>query len=478
MRTYSGWQHENVSFLLGLSGRRALITSAAVLLALQPIASGHLSNAFLLWPCALLLTAAAFVRIAGRTLDEWSQSVAVFTLARRLGQTLFLSGPFNPNHATAAATPDLPGVLTPLRFLDHAGLAVVHHPRHNTYTAIARLAYPGLGLADTQRQDARVNEWGRVLASLCTEANSLIRLQIVHRTLPEPAAALRSWHAQHIAADAPTLAVEIDEELLATAAPAASRRVAHLAVTFDAKRAALAVKAAGGGTTGACAVLERQLNALIHVLAGAELTVEQWLAPRQLAAVLRAAYDPVPALPDDGVEPAQAGPAGAESTWASYRHDSAVSATFSAASWPLAPVHATCLAALLADCAHRRALSLVLEPLGPRDAQRRVLRERTRREAAIRLRRRTGQAPSALETAQLDRAEEQDRERAFGAGLIRFTAYATATATDDAALDEACAELEAAAAHVGIELRRMYGAQETGFAMTLPLGLGLPRTRG
>jgi hypothetical protein len=29
MRTYSGWQHENVSFLLGLSGRRAACARSA-----------------------------------------------------------------------------------------------------------------------------------------------------------------------------------------------------------------------------------------------------------------------------------------------------------------------------------------------------------------------------------------------------------------------------------------------------------------
>ena len=42
---------------------------------------------------------------------------------------------------------------------------------------------------------------------------------------------------------------------------------------------------------------------------------------------------------------------------------------------------------------------------------------------------------------------------------------------------DACAQAEAGAALVGIELRRMYGAQDTGFAMTLPVGLGLPTKR-
>ena len=70
MRTYSGWQHENVSFLLGLSGRRAALCAIGVLLALQPILTGRITNAAILWPAALLAVALAFVRIAGRTADE------------------------------------------------------------------------------------------------------------------------------------------------------------------------------------------------------------------------------------------------------------------------------------------------------------------------------------------------------------------------------------------------------------------------
>jgi hypothetical protein len=46
-RTYSGWQHEKVHFLLGLSGRRAALVGVAVFLGLQPIASGHLTGALM-----------------------------------------------------------------------------------------------------------------------------------------------------------------------------------------------------------------------------------------------------------------------------------------------------------------------------------------------------------------------------------------------------------------------------------------------
>jgi hypothetical protein len=47
-----------------------------------------------------------------------------------------------------------------------------------------------------------------------------------------------------------------------------------------------------------------------------------------------------------------------------------------------------------------------------------------------------------------------------------------------AQLEDACAALEADAAAARIEIRRMWYAQDVGFAMSaLPLGFGLPKKR-
>ena len=121
---------------------------------------------------------------------------------------------------------------------------------------------------------------------------------------------------------------------------------------------------------------------------------------------------------------------------------------------------------------------MVFEPLGPRAAERAVMRERTARHAAARMRQRTGQIVPEHERAAMERAASQDAERAAGHGLVRFTGYATVTVTDPAGLEDACAALEADAAAARIELRRMWFCQDSGFALgALPLGLGLPRKR-
>jgi hypothetical protein len=336
-----------------------------------------------------------------------------------------------------------------------------------------------------------------VLASLCTQDQPIARVQFVSRTVPHSGAALRTWHTEHLDPAAPLASVMANETLLATAAAATCHRHTWLTIAVDARRTPTAIRAAGGGDAGACRVLEQQVRALRALLAGAGITVSHWLDAPELAEVIRTGFDPHaapgldrrraeaddhitrgqrPAVPA-GLDPSLAGPAAAHASWSSYRHDSAFSATYAIHAWPLSPVHATALAALVADTTQRRSFSLVIEPLGPRAAQKAVMLERTKREVGLRLRARTGQAVSAAEQVALERAAAQDAEHAHGSGLARFTGYLTVTVEEADQLPDACAQAEAGAALIGIELRRMYGAQDTGFAMTLPVGLGLPTKR-
>jgi Putative type VII ESX secretion system translocon, EccE len=501
-RTYAGWQHEKVHFLLGLSGRRAALLGVSVFLALQPIASGHLARVFVAWPLSLLLTACVFAHVAGRTLDEWVITVISYNLLKFRHKTNFLSGAFAPGRGTEPPRLDLPGVLAPMRILtatDGAGkdIAVVHHPHARTFTAVAAVDSTGLGLLDPDRQELLVHAWGEVLASLCTEEQPVSRVQFVSRTVPQTAGALRSWHTEHLDPAAPLASVMANEALLASAAPATCRRDTWITITLDALRTATAIRAAGGGESGACRVLEQQVRALRPLLASAGITIEHWIDAPELAEVLRTGFDPHSVAGLDqrradaqastayeetadavtGLDVSLAGPAAALASWSSYRHDGALSVSYTIHSWPLSPVYATALAALLADATHRRSFSFVIEPLGPRAAQKAVMVERTKREVGIRLRSRTGQAVSATEQVQLDRATNQDAEHAHGSGLARFTGYLTVTVDQPNHLPDACAQAEAGAALVGIELRRMYGAQDTGFAITLPVGLGLPAKR-
>ncbi len=507
-RTYGGWQREKVAFLFGFSAAQAALLCGAALAAVTPFAVSSVRAAVLLWPAAVVLAAAALARVGGRTGDEWAAGLVSYLLIRSRGQHRFAGGPFAPARDAARSVAeeepqlDLPGILAPLRILSvPAGtrdLAIVENRHERTWTAVARVRFPGIGLSDSARRDQRVAGWGALLASLCTEGGPLIRVQALQRLVPESGAALRSWHAAHLAAGAPDLAAQRRR-----------RAAGHGHADHDAARGVPGVhdgrpprprSGAGGGRR-----RPRRGRSPGPPPAGPAPGAGQrrpdgrGLARRQgpgrghphrlrpaLAAPARgpprrrrpgrerrgAAADSLP----PGVSPDLAAPVYAEARPGTYLHDGAVSASYWVHSWP-GEAYSTALGPLLGDGSHRRSFAIVYEPLGPRAAEKAVMRERTARHVAVRMRQRTGQVVPEHERAAMERALGQDAERAAGHGLVRFTGYATVTAAADT-IEDACAALEADAAAARIELRRIWFAQDSGFALgALPLGLGLPKRR-
>lgn len=499
--TYSGWQSERSGFIGSLSGPGfCLVASSALLMAL-PFYRQSLTPAFLTYPLAGVLLLLALGRVQGLTADEWIVLAVRFQIAKATSRTTFSSGIFSPRTRFGEQPLDLPGILARLRILDAPDasggrLGVVHDPITNTYTAILKVDHPGLALVDTDRQDARVAAWGALLKSQCIEGGNVVRISVHQRSLPDDGTALLSWTAAHQAPDAPRQAIAALGELMDFAGPAATARETYLSITLSAARARFAIKSAGGGQVGACAVLVREIGAMQGALASAGLIIGEMLNPRGVGAVVLSAYDPHAhpmlaarsAAASDagwkgtsrGADPDLAGPSAAVNRWAAYQHDGAFTVTFQVRKWPQGHVHATFLQPLLRPCTNaRRSMTLLHEPIGPARARSELSRERTRREAARKLRAKTGKAESLDERHEAATAHAQDAARVAGHGLTRFTALLAVTVTDVEELDTACAELQADASAAALELRRMWGAQDVGFATAaLPLGVGLPDRRG
>jgi hypothetical protein len=497
-RMYGGWQPEKSGFIGGMSLAGFVFAGIAVLVLLVPVYRGDWTGLLVSAPLAAGLVGLAVVRVGGLPAEAWLLHAARHGWNMLWRRTLFCSGVFAPARRTdphQRQPMDLPGTLGCLRFLDAptgtgSSVAVVHDPLAGTFTLVTRVAPPGLALADHGRQDQRVSCWGGFLAGLCVEGGAITRVAVTQRALPDDGTALASWVADHTARDAPPVAVRNLGELLGSAGPAGNARDTYLSFTLDATRARGKVRAAGGGDTGACAVLVREYAALRPGLAAADLRVLEVLSPRRLAEVVRTGYDPdavehlatrrTPGSPlPTGVDPGLAGPAAAVAGWGVYRHDGACTVSYQVRDWPRSAVFPTVLQPLLkpTDTA-RRCLALVCEPLGPRRAERELSVDRTKRQTLIGLRRRTGRVASVDEHRDLHRADAQDAARAAGHGIVRFTGLVAVTVTNPDLLAEACAELEADAAMARVELRRLWGAQDSGFAACcLPLGQGLPARR-
>lgn len=507
VETYHGWKRDRAgSWALGLSVPRALLVVVAVMMTGLVVANGAWSALPVVLPVAGLMLIAAWLRVQGLAVGEWVLRMVRFRRAKARRETWYAGAAWQPAAdpvADPAGLPraDLPGVLAPLRFLEEelgAGtpVAVVHHPYEQTYTVVLQIQFPGLALADASSAARRVGAWGALLAGWCEEGKPVTRVGLYQRYLPEDGAELVQWTAAHTMGDAPPLASSTAAALLGGQQVWQSRHEAYLAISLSQPRARSAIRAAGGGDTGAAAVLIREVGAALDRMRSAGIEVRRWLGVRDLAEVIRTAFDPHAAGPraahraaagdpawagtPPGVDPELAGPAAAEAKLGSYQHDGGYSVTYQVYEWPRSPVAAGGLVPVLRSTATaRRAIAMVYEPLPPSQAERAVLGDITRSSFSVSMRQRTGGLVRTSERQALADAQRQEAENALGHGLVRFAGYLTVTVTDPQRLEEACAELEADAAGQGCRLilRRLWMAQDAAFAATLPLGLGLPSTR-
>lgn len=368
---------------------------------------------------------------------------------------------------------------------------VVHDARARTYTAVLPMRGHSFALLGPAERTRRVGDWAGVLASLARERATVHRVQWVATSLPDDGAAVRDYVAERAVLPEHAPACRSYEGLLAGAGASTSRHEVLLAVQVRAGGgAARAVRAQGGGDAGACAVVLREAEALRHRLAEADVQVDGVLGPRALAAVLRRAGEPRPPSVDGGPTGAAPIPVGGtgrgcppcpvgwpwplatETEWGCLRTDGAWHATYWIAEWPRVDVGPDFLGPLLLGSV-RRSVAVVMEPLSPSRAVRQVEQARTADLADSELRRRGGFLPTARRAREEAVVGRREEELADGHASFRFSGYVTVSAPGREQLTVACEATEQAAGQCRLELRRLYGDQERGFACTLPLGRGL-----
>jgi hypothetical protein len=385
-----------------------------------------------------------------------------------------------------------------LRFLDvdmgpgrraRGGRAgVIHDVAARTYTAVLEVSGPGfvlLGAADKVR---RVAGWSGVLASLAREGTAVHRVQWIERSFPDDGAEIRDHLDASAVLDDDSLPHRSYSALFDDEIATVHRHEVLLAVTVHGGKSARAVRAAGGGQRGACAVLLREVASVARRLGEAGLDVAGVLTPATLADAVRRGFDADTGerrssdrriLGRDETAPATAvpsswpGPMGLITEWGLVRIDATWHTTYWIAEWPRADVDADFLGPLLLATDIRRAVSVVMQPVGPLRAARQIEQARTADIADAELRRRGGFLATVRRRREEEVLVQREGELADGHGSFRFSGYVTVSATDTDALDMACGRLEQTAGQAGLELRRCYGDQAVAFTCTLPLGRGL-----
>jgi hypothetical protein len=312
-------------------------------------------------------------------------------------------------------------------------------------------------------------------------------VQWIERSVPDDGAELRGHVAEKAVLDAGSDPGRSYAALVEGEVAAVHRHEVMVVVTVHAGHTARAVRTAGGGQRGACAVLLREVASLARRMGEAGLAVSGVLTPAALAGAIRRGFDPDTlvrspgggdpgesgAVHRDGSPSPWPGPLGLLAEWGRVRTDATWHATFWMAEWPRTDVAADFLGPLLLVSDVRRSVSVVMEPVAPLRAARRIEQARTADIADAELRRRGGFLATARRRREEDVLVQREGELADGHGSFRFSGYVTVSASDTDALEEACGRMEQVAGQAGLELRRCYGDQAIAFTCTLPFGRGL-----
>ncbi len=461
----------------------------AVLLGLRPIQVTLLATAVVLLVVSVISNVGGVVRLTGLTISVTCATVALTRvedlpsyrwLLLRAVHVLRIA---RKQHAYRASfvrpTPHgslhLPGNESVLRILDSAGtIAAVHDPRRRRLTAVARIEGPAHLLQNSDEQDRRVTAYGQMLAGLC-QSNRIVRAQILERTLPDPGDGLSLW-AQRRKLDPSQPAGAIYQDLLQHAAPAAARHETLFAFSLNLDAVSKEIRKHGGGTAGAMIVLQAEARGFQMALAAAGVA-GCWLNAPELAMSLRVAFDPaatrtIPSM--EALDPSGAGPLAIDSGWDHLRTDSSMHRVYIVTEWPRVRTTPTFLSPLLLKPGVRRTFSLVLQPIPVAKALRDARRHQVDRITERATRSKVGRLETE-EDRQLDAdVAEREKDLAAGHGDVRWIGLLAVSADDEGKLDEACTEIEIAAARAFIDLRRLVGQQLDGFlAATLPFGSGL-----
>ncbi|MDX2631314.1 hypothetical protein QA995_37780 [Streptomyces scabiei] len=464
--------------LLGLSLPQLVLVSSMLALLLMTVISTGLLGAVALAPLWAASGALVAIRRHGRSLIDWAPIVARYAHRRRSGQTLWLARPVTRPRQDGIL--HLPGtaaslkVVTPGDSVNQA--AAVHDPHQQTLTAIARVSSRAFALLDPTTQNHNVGSWGRALAGIARTGH-IATVQVLERTVPDSGDTLTRHWTQNGQPHTP-VAGQIYSELVASAGPAAAPHETYLAISLDLKAARRLISQAGGGLPGAFTVMQQTTASIAQAARNAGLQVTGWLTSREIAAVIRTAYDPkaLAALQqwsETGraeADPAAAGPVVQFEEYDRLATDSARHATYWVENWPRTEMGAGFLHGIMFTAGVRRSLSLIYVPQGLESALRDVQRKKAAIIADANERARRGQVDSEEDSVEYADVKMRERQLIAGHADVALTGLVTVTAETDALLDAACAQIETHAVTSGVDLRRLNYQQPDAFALTaLPL---------
>lgn len=483
-RTYRFADSQRPGLLLGLSGRQALPLIAGVLILAASLQSPLPPGVGLMGP--IVGTAVAFGRWQGAPLSETLIPGTRLWVLRLAGRHRWMRPPLLGDNTSGA----LPRPLRGLELLEQteADTAVVRDRRAGTVTGVLRVRGHGFPLSSRAEQDALLAAWSAALSPFARERSPIAAVTWQEWAHPVGADDHRSFltstgvHERSGETAASDYLALIDQQ--------APQTVAHdilVSVTVDQRR--VRVRRGGGGRLAAALdTLEGELRLFASRLDAAGLSVSGPLSPVEVSTAVRVRSDPSRSTQVATLSRSLAaavrrgalewGPMLVETSRTQVLVDGTFHRSFRIAGWPQLPVAADWMSDLLTTTPAVRTVTVVMEPVPMGRAARAADREVMAREADADMKTQKGFRVNARERKRLADVEARERELSEGHAEFSFVGVVDVTATDLDRLDDACADVEQAAAQSLLDLRPLDARHDQGWVASLPLGRSLARTVG
>ncbi|MFF7358762.1 MULTISPECIES: SCO6880 family protein [Streptomyces] len=376
-------------------------------------------------------------------------------------------------------------------------IAVLLHADRKTVTAAIEIEGPGVGLRDSEDQEALVDRFGTLLKHVANGDGFVTRLQMLARTLPADPDA----HAKDVSLrgdeKAPDWLARSYDQLQSMVSTSSEQHRAYLVACMhynrelaaEAQAMARAVRTHGGKVdrdAGLAVVMARELTDICSRLQEADIRVRQPLGQGRLASLIHSMYDPdhpidhIQAMTQrnawpaelDAMEPTYLQAKTRESnTRAPWCH-----ATAWVKEWPMTPVGVNFLAPLLVhtpDVIRTVAVTMDLEPTEV--AIERMLTEKTNDEAEASRAAKMNRTVDPRDIAAHNRLDQRGEDLASGAAGVNLVGYITVSARSPESLNRDKRTIRASAGKSYLKLEWCDREHHRAFVNTLPFATGIRR---
>ncbi|RKN39166.1 SCO6880 family protein [Streptomyces hoynatensis] len=454
----------------------------------------------------LLALAAVYMPYNGRTFYRWFEINRSFRRTQRRGATYRSAAPeagitLDGREIEIGAPPGVGRVQWLTAAFGPDELAVLLHTDRRTITAAIEIEGPGVGLRDSEDQEALVERFGTLLKHVANGDGHVSRLQMLARTLPADPDAHANDVRERGDDQAPRWIQDSYEHLQSMVSTSSEQHRAYLVACMHHSRelsheAQAIAKAAASGRGQArrrmsrdealAVIMARELTDICARLTDADIRVRQPLGEARLSSLIHSMYDPdhpidhLQAMSRRNAWPAELDAREPTYLQAKTRESETrepwCHATAWIKEWPMTPVGVNFLAPLLVhtpDVIRTVAVCMDLEPT--EIAIERMLTEKTNDVAEASRAAKMNRTVDPRDIAAHGRIDQRGDDLASGAAGVNLVGYLTVSSPNPEALARDKRTIRASAGKSYLKLEWCDREHHRAFVNTLPFATGIKR---